>query len=294
MKAKILLINLVLTTLLSSCSYWESALKEADPTVGMSAAEIYAQGKEFLDVEDYPNSIKYFDILEARYPFGKYSTQAMLDLAYAAYQSNLKDEAIVNCDRFIRLYPNHPNVSYAYYLRALSNFDKDRNFITEIFAQDPSKYDVTKLRQSFDDFTIVVNKFPKSKYAKDSRNRLIYIKNMIAENELYIAKYYSKRSAHVAAIERVKYMLKNYSGTPSSEEGLLVMINSYNNLKMKDLAYDTSRVLKENYPEYTITETKNNFIKVYKKNESLDMSAKDKPMKDNGSWFSYFNIFNYF
>ena len=294
MKAKILLINLVLTTLLSSCSYWESALKEADSTVGMSAAEIYAQGKEFLDVEDYPNSIKYFDILEARYPFGKYSTQAMLDLAYAAYQSNLKDEAIVNCDRFIRLYPNHPNVSYAYYLRALSNFDKDRNFITEIFAQDPSKYDVTKLRQSFDDFTIVINKFPKSQYAKDSRNRLIYIKNMIAENELYIAKYYSKRSAHVAAIERVKYMLKNYSGTPSSEEGLLVMINSYNNLKMKDLAYDTSRVLKENYPEYTITETNNNFIKVYKKMESLDMNTKDKPMKDNGSWFSYFNIFNYF
>ena len=294
MKAKILLINIVLTTLLSSCSYWEGALKQADPTVGMSAAEIYMQGKEFLDVEDYPNSIKYFDILEARYPFGKYSTQAMLDLAYAAYQSNLKDEAIVNCDRFIRLYPNHPNVSYAYYLRALSNFDKDRNFITEIFAQDPSKYDVTKLRQSFDDFTIVVNKFPKSKYAKDSRNRLIYIKNMIAENELYIAKYYSKRSAHVAAIERVKYMLKNYSGTPSSEEGLLVMINSYNNLKMKDLAYDTSRVLKENYPEYTITETNNNFIKVYKKMESLDMDAKDKPMKDSGSWFSYFNIFNYF
>ena len=294
MKAKILLINLVLITLLSSCSYWESALKQADPTIGMSAAEIYAQGKEFLDVEDYPNSIKYFDILEARYPFGKYSTQAMLDLAYAAYQSNLKDEAIVNCDRFIRLYPNHPNVSYAYYLRALSNFDKDRNFITEIFAQDPSKYDVTKLRQSFDDFTIVVNKFPKSKYAKDSRNRLIYIKNMIAENELYIAKYYSKRSAHVAAIERVKYMLKNYSGTPSSEEGLLVMINSYNNLKMKDLAYDTSRVLKENYPEYTITETKNNFIKAYKQVESLDIDAKDKPMEDNGSWFSYFNIFTYF
>jgi outer membrane protein assembly factor BamD len=294
MKAKILLINLVLMTLLSSCSYWTNVLKEADPTVRMSAAEIYTQGKEFLDVEDYPNSIKYFDILEARYPFGKYSTQAMLDLAYAAYQSNLKDEAIVNCDRFIRLYPNHPNVSYAYYLRALSNFDKDRNFITEIFAQDPSKYDVTKLKQSFDDFTVVVNKFPKSKYAKDSRNRLIYIKNMIAKNELYIAKYYSKRSAHVAAIERVKYMLKNYSGTPSSEEGLLVMINSYNNLKMKDLAYDTSRVLKENYPEYTISETKNNYIKVYKKIESFDMDAKDKPIKDNGSWFSYFNIFNYF
>jgi outer membrane protein assembly factor BamD len=294
MKAKILLINIVLVTLLSSCSYWENALKEADPTIGMSAAQIYTQGKEFLDVEDYPNSIKYFDILEARYPFGKYSTQAMLDLAYAAYQSNLKDEAIVNCDRFIRLYPNHPNVSYAYYLRALSNFDKDRNFITEIFGQDPSKYDVTKLRQSFDDFTIVVNKFPKSKYAKDSRNRLIYIKNMIAENELYIAKYYSKRSAHVAAIERVKYMLQNYSGTPSTEEGLLVMIDSYNNLKMKDLAYDASRVLKENYPEYKISETKNNFIKVDKKTESFDMDNYGNSTENSRSWFSYFNIFNYF
>ena len=294
MKAKILLINIVLVTLLSSCSYWENVLKEADPTIGMSAAQIYTQGKEFLDVEDYPNSIKYFDILEARYPFGKYSTQAMLDLAYAAYQSNLKDEAIVNCDRFIRLYPNHPNVSYAYYLRALSNFDKDRNFITEIFGQDPSKYDVTKLRQSFDDFTIVVNKFPKSKYAKDSRNRLIYIKNMIAENELYIAKYYSKRSAHVAAIERVKYMLQNYSGTPSTEEGLLVMIDSYNNLKMKDLAYDASRVLKENYPEYKISETKNNFIKVDKKTESFDMGNYGNSTENSRSWFSYFNIFNYF
>ena len=294
MKAKILLINLVLTTLLSSCSYWESALKEADSTVGMSAAEIYAQGKEFLDVEDYPNSIKYFDILEARYPFGKYSTQAMLDLAYAAYQSNLKDEAIVNCDRFIRLYPNHPNVSYAYYLRALSNFDKDRNFLTELFAQDPSKYDVSKLRQSFDDFTIVVNKFPQSKYAKDSRNRLIYIKNKIAKSELYIAEYYNKRSAHVAAIERVKYMLENYSGTPSTEGGLLVMIDSYNNLKMNDLAYDAYRVLKENYPEYTVAETENNLIKVYKKVESLDAYTDDKAVKDEGSWLSYFNILNYF
>jgi outer membrane protein assembly factor BamD len=117
---------------------------------------------------------------------------------------------------------------------------------------------------------------------------------MIAENELYIAKYYSKRSAHVAAIERVKYMLKNYSGTPSSEEGLLVMINSYNNLKMKDLAYDTSRVLKENYPEYTIIETKNNFIKAYKENKPLEIDTKDKSIQENGTWFSYFNIFNYF
>ena len=295
MKAKILLINLVIITLLSGCSYWENVFKEADPTIGMSAAQIYSQGKEFLDAEDYPNAIRYFDMLEARYPFGSYSTQAMLDLAYAAYQSDLKDEAIVNADRFIRLYPNHPDVSYAYYLRALSNFDKDSNFITRLFASDPSKYDVFKLRQSFDDFTIVVNKFPESKYAKDLRNRLIYIKNMIAENELYIAKYYSKRSAHVAAIERVKYMLKNYSGTPSTEEGLIIMIDSYNKLKMTDLAFDASRVLKENYPQYIITKRDNSTIKISKKISVSDRKLKKEELEANErSWYSYFNPFSYF
>ena len=291
MKAKILLINLTFSILLSSCSYFQGVFKESDPTIGMSAAQIYGEGKAFLDVEDYPNAIIYFDILEARYPFGIYSTQSMLDLAYASYQSNLKAEAIVNADRFIRLYPNHPNVSYAYYLRALSNFDKGKNFLTQIFSQDPSKYDVSKLRESFDDFSIVINKFPKSKYAKDSRNRLLYIKNMMARNELYIAKYYVKRSAHIAAIERVKYLLTNYNGTPSTEEALLILIESYNYLNMNDLATDSARVLKENYPEYTII-NRNGIIIADKIVEARNEVVKQE--SDSSSWFRFLNIYNYF
>ena len=292
MKAKILLINLIFSLLLSGCSYWEGAFKEADPTIGMSAAEIYREGRSFLDAEDYPNAIIYFDILEARYPFGIYSTQSMLDLSYASYQSNLKAEAIVNADRFIRLYPNHPNVSYAYYLRALANFDKDQNFITELFGQDPSKYDVSKLRQSFDDFSVIVNKFPDTKYAKDSINRLLYIKNMMAANELYIAKYYIKRSAHIAAIERIKYLLINYNGTPSTEEGLLILIKSYNYLQMNDLAADTIRVLKENYPDYVVV-NKNGVVTAVKKN--IKVVKKIETQKDDeSSWFDFLNIYNYF
>ena len=291
MKAKILLINLIFSALLSSCSYWEGVFKEQDPTIGMSAAQIYGEGKFFLDAEDYPNAIIYFDILEARYPFGIYSTQSMLDLAYASYQSNLKEEAIVGCNRFIRLYPNHPNVSYAYYLRALSNFNMDRNFITELFGQDASKYDVSKLRQSFDDFSVIVNKFPDSEYAKDSRNRLVYIKNQMAANELYIAKYYIKRSAHIAAIERIKYLLVNYNGTPSTEEGLLMLIESYTYLKMNDLAVDTSRVLKENYPDYMIT-SKNGIVTAKKKIKAVKKIEIKKD--DSSSWFDFLNIYNYF
>ena len=292
MKAKILLINLIFSGLLSSCAYWEGVFEEPDPTIGMSAAQIYGEGRAFLDAEDYPNAIIYFDILEARYPFGIYSTQSMLDLSYASYKSNLKAEAIVNADRFIRLYPNHPNVSYAYYLRALSNFDKDQNFITQLLGQDPAKYDVSKLKQSFDDFSVIVNKFPGTKYAKDSRNRLLYIKNKMAANELYIAKYYVKRSAHIAAIERIKYMLTNYNGTPSTEEGLLILIDSYKYLQMHDLASDTARVLKENYPNYKII-NKNGIVTATKK--KIKVVKKIEVQKDGESnWYDFLNIYNYF
>ena len=236
----------------SGCSSLGSIFEEKDPTVGLTASQLYAQGKEFLDAADFNNAIKLFEILEARYPFGKYSTQAMLDISYAYYASDQKDEAIIEINRFIRLYPNHPNVSYAYYLRALSNFDKDANIISRFFGHDPSRYDVTDLKNSFNDFTTVVNRFPDSKYADDSINRLRYIKNQIARNELYIAKYYDKRSANIAAIERVKYMLENYGGTPSSEEGLVILVKNYNDLKLYDLAYDSARVLKKNFPDYRI------------------------------------------
>ena len=291
MKPKILLLTIVMLILLPSCSYIEKALEEPDPTLNMSAAEIYVQGKDFLDAQDFINAIKLFELLEARYPFGTYSTQSMLDLAYANYAANLKDEAIVEANRFIRLYPNHPNVDYAYYLKALANFDKDANFFTRIIGHDQSKYDVTRLKQSFNDFALVVNKFPKSKYTKDSRNRLIYLKNTMAANELYIAEYYSKRSAHLAAIERIKYLFKNYGGTPSTEEALNLLIHSYNELEIYDLAYDSARVLLKNYPEYKIVSSNSNQPIMVKKNIKIKPKELVEEIKDE-SWLDYLNVFD--
>ena len=277
----------------SGCSSLGSIFEEKDPTVGLTASQLYAQGKEFLDAADFNNAIKLFEILEARYPFGKYSTQAMLDISYAYYASNQKDEAIIEINRFIRLYPNHPNVSYAYYLRALSNFDKDANIISRFFGHDPSRYDVTDLKNSFNDFTTVVNRFPDSKYADDSINRLRYIKNQIARNELYIAKYYDKRSANIAAIERVKYMLENYGGTPSSEEGLIILVKNYNELKLYDLAYDSARVLKKNFPDYRII-NKDRQVLVIK---DIKIKVEDEISEDienDSSWLNKLNPLNWF
>ena len=277
----------------SGCSSLGSIFEEKDPTVGLTASQLYAQGKEFLDAADFNNAIKLFEILEARYPFGKYSTQAMLDISYAYYASNQKDEAIIEINRFIRLYPNHPNVSYAYYLRALSNFDKDANIISRFFGHDPSRYDVTDLKNSFNDFTTVVNRFPDSKYADDSINRLRYIKNQIARNELYIAKYYDKRSANIAAIERVKYMLENYGGTPSSEEGLVILVKNYNDLKLYDLAYDSARVLKKNFPDYQIIK-KDGQVSVIKDKKIKVEDEVSEDIKNDSSWFNKLNPLNWF
>ena len=284
---------ILLIMTLSGCSSLGSIFEEKDPTVGLTASQLYAQGKEFLDAADFNNAIKLFEILEARYPFGKYSTQAMLDISYAYYASNQKDEAIIEINRFIRLYPNHPNVSYAYYLRALSNFDKDANIISRFFGHDPSRYDVTDLKNSFNDFTTVVNRFPDSKYADDSINRLRYIKNQIARNELYIAKYYDKRSANIAAIERVKYMLENYGGTPSSEEGLVILVKNYNDLKLYDLAYDSARVLKKNFPDYRIIK-KDRQVSVIKDKKIKVEDEISEDIENDSSWLNKLNPLNWF
>ena len=284
---------ILLIMIFSGCSSFGSIFEEKDPTVGLTASQLYAQGKEFLDAADFNNAIKLFEILEARYPFGKYSTQAMLDISYAYYASNQKDEAIIEINRFIRLYPNHPNVSYAYYLRALSNFDKDANIISRFFGHDPSRYDVTDLKNSFNDFTTVVNRFPDSKYADDSINRLRYIKNQIARNELYIAKYYDKRSANIAAIERVKYMLENYGGTPSSEEGLVILVKNYNDLKLYDLAYDSARVLKKNFPDYRIIKKDRQVLVI----KDIKIKVEDEISEDienDSSWLNKLNPLNWF
>ena len=292
MRFKFLATYIIIMCFFSGCSYLEKILEEEDTTVGLSAEQLYTEGKQFLNLEDFVNAIKYFEVLEARFPFGKYSTQAMLDLSYAYYASNKRDDAILEINRFIRLYPNHPEVSYAYYLRALSNFDRDANILTRFFGHDPARYDVTALKKSFNDFSIVVNRYPNSKYSEDSINRLRYIKNLIAKNELYIAEYYNKRSAHVAAVERVKYMLENYGGTPSTEQGLLILIDSYNNLKMKSLAFDSARVLRKNYPYYTIAQDNAGLVTVKVKADIVPETINNN--EEEGGWFNLDSIFDIF
>ena len=266
---------LVFLVLIQGCAFLESA--KVDPYENMVEETLYSQGSIFLENGDIPSAITVFETLEAKYPFSIYSQQSVLDLAYAYYDFGQKDDTIAECDRFIDLYPNHPNLDYAYYLRALSNLEKEQPFFQDILGQDVSKYDVSRLKDAYNDFLFIVNRFNKSKYAEDAKNRLVFLRNSMAKHEVYIAKYYLKREAYIASSERAKYMLEKYPGAPATKEALLVLIKSYNNLGLLDSAKVTADILVKNFPNYSY-EIGNN-------SEILISDINERNIETNNSFF---------
>ena len=266
---------LVFLVLIQGCAFLEDV--KVDPYENMNEESLYAQGSVFLENGDIPSAITAFETLEAKYPFSTYSQQSVLDLAYAYYDFGQKDDTIAECDRFIDLYPNHPNLDYAYYLRALSNLEKEQPFFQDILGQDVSKYDVTRLKDAYNDFLFIVNRFNKSKYADDAKNRLVFLRNSMAKHEVYIAKYYLKRGAYLASSERAKYMLEKYPGAPATKEALLVLIKSYNNLGLSDSAKVTADILVKNFPNYS--------YKIGNNSEILISDIDQKNIETNNSFF---------
>lgn len=219
-----------------------------DPYADMSANELYTYAKKALDDGDYETAINAFEKLEARYPFGKYAQQAQLEIAYAYYKYNEPDSAIATLDRFIRSNPGHPYSDYAYYLKGLVNYTRGASITDRLSRRDPSDRDARALRDSFNDFSELVKKFPDSKYAEDARHRLVYLHNIMAQYEVSVAEYYLKRGAYVAAANRAKYVVENYQRTPAVTDALRIMVRAYTHLGMNSLADDAQRVLNANMP----------------------------------------------
>ncbi len=217
-----------------------------DPLADLSANDLYNRAKKALDSGDYETAINHFEKLEARYPFGKFAQQAQLEIAYAYYKFDEPDSAIATLDRFIRTNPGNPNLDYAYYLKGLVNYNRGANIIDRFATRDPSDRDTRSLRDAFNDFTRLIKKFPDSQYAKDARQRLIYLHNNLAKYEIKVARYYMKRGAYVAAVNRAKYVIENYQRTPAAQEALQVLATAYSKLGMTDLANDARKVLELN------------------------------------------------
>lgn len=221
---------------------------EIDDTRGWSPTRIYEEASAKMRDQDYETAIKYFEKLESRYPNGVHAAQAQLETAYAYYKRGDAVLCVASADRFIKLHPNHPNVDYAYYLKGLAIFT-ERGLVEKISKQQISDRDPRAMRDSFITFKDLVNRYPESKYANDARERMVYLTNGLADHELFVARYYMKRKAYVAAANRAKYVIENYQQAANTEEALIVLISAYEYMGMQDLQQDTIRVLGKNYPD---------------------------------------------
>ncbi|TBU78768.1 outer membrane protein assembly factor BamD [Pseudomonas daroniae] len=216
----------------------------------LSEAELYQQAQTDLDNGSYTSAVTKLKALESRYPFGRYAEQSQLELIYANYKNAEPEAARSSAERFIRLHPQHPNVDYAYYLKGLASFDQDRGIVARFLPLDMTKRDPGAARDSYNEFAQLTSRYPNSRYAPDAKQRMIYLRNLLASYEIHVAHYYLTRQAYVAAANRGRYVVENFQETPSVGDGLAVMVEAYQRLTLDDLAATSLETLKLNYPDH--------------------------------------------
>lgn len=219
-----------------------------EETADWSAERLYRTAHDTMLEGNYTRAIRLFETLEARFPYGRYAQQAILESAYANYRAGETATAVAACDRFIRTYPNHPNVDYAYYLKGLVHFREDQGLLGYVYELDLSEREPKGMRESFVAFKELVTKFPDSRYAQDATDRMRYLTNSLALYEVKVARYYLNRGAFLAAVNRAQSAIVSYPRTPANEEALDVLVKSYDKLELPQLRDDSARILKQTFP----------------------------------------------
>ena len=246
----VLLLLLVAVLGTSGCARFKGMFKDGDANEGVPVAELYQKGHEQVMDGDWSDALTIYKRLVAQYPYGPYTEQALVETAYAQFKSGKNDDAISTIDRFIRTYPTHRNTVYMYYLRGLVNSNRDTVFLQKVWTLDPSRRDLATPQQAYNDFKIVTERYPNSRYAGDARQRMVALRNLFARHELDIALYYLRRGAWVAAADRAKYMLETYPQTEYQNDAVATLGEAYTQLGNTTLAADARRVLQQNDPQH--------------------------------------------
>lgn len=246
---KKLSLPLILMLLLSACSIFGDK-EEVKAEESWGVERIYAEAKAALDIADYRTAIQYYEQLEARFPFGEYAQQALIESAYAHYKNDDPETAIATIDRFMRVYPLNENIDYALYLRGLVSFNKDVGILEKYIPRDESQRDPGSAEDALQDFNTLIKRYPQSKYAEDAAQRIVYLRNRLAQHEINVANYYMRRTSYLAAANRARYVIENYPRTPAMPDALVIMAKAYKVMEMNDLSEDALRVLELNYPAH--------------------------------------------
>jgi len=214
------------------------------------AAELYQAARDSLSARNYTQAITLYKQLRNRFPFGRYAEQGQLDLAFAYHEAGEPENVTATVERFIRTYPTHPNVDYAYYLRGLTYYEQNVGFLSRMFPERISTRDQANAKTSFDYFSELIRRYPESRYVPDARQRMVFLRNNLAAYEVEVAKYYVRRKAYVAAINRAQYVLETYPQTSATNDALATLARAYKRLGMTAMEDDVKRVLALNAPEH--------------------------------------------
>lgn len=247
-----LLLILALLISLGGCKTvggWFGGDKQPE-TETLAVEPLYDLGKRQLTDGSYDRAGKTYQRLVARFPFGPYAEQAQLELAYVQFKLDKPEDATSSLNRFIRTYPTHPHIAYAYYLKALINFDRDNRLLARLARLDISSRDLSAPTQSFNDFAEVPRRYPNSIYAADARQRMIYLRNRLARHEILVGLYYFRRGAYVSSGNRGRNVVESFPQSQYEADGVALMAASYTALGQKQLADDARRVLEKNYPQH--------------------------------------------
>ena len=256
-----------------------------DKTAGLSADKLYSEARDLMGNSQWDKAIPYLEKLESRAAGTPLAQQAQVEKAYAQYKAGERAQAIATLDRFIRLHPASPALDYALYLKGLCNFNENLGIFGAYTGQDMAERDQKAAKESFESFKELSTRFPQSRYSEDGLLRMRYIVQTLAKNEVYVARYYFKRGAYVAALNRAQTAVADYRDAPAVEEALHIIQKCYEALGMVDLSNDAKRVLQSTYPG-------SDFLSASGKKENdswLDMSKLNPSKIDwsfpNFDWF---------
>jgi outer membrane protein assembly factor BamD len=240
-----LLVAFVATT---GCSSFGWGKGDEEKFAKDSPEQIYSDAKRDLHNGNFAQAVARYEALEARYPFSDQAKQGQIDLMYAYYKNHAGESAVDQADQFIRENPTHPRVDYAHYIRGLVYFESGLNWLERKFKATLAKRPPTEARKSFQAFQTLVQQYPKSPYAADARQRMVYLRNRLADYEVAVAQYYVKRGAYVGAANRAKGVIEAYDGAPAVDEALRILAQSYRQLGVDDLAQVADNVRNANLP----------------------------------------------
>lgn len=244
---------IALVASLSACSMFKNKHDSVDT---MPVDALYNKAHTSLEKGDYEAAAKAYQRLIARFPSGDYNEQAQLDQAYALYKGNQPDDALSSVNRFIKTYPTQKHVDYAYYLRGLINFDRTGGVMERLLkrSDQQSRRDQAYNLQAFDDFSELSRRFPDSAYTADARQRMIFLRNVLAQYEINVAEFYLRNKAYVASADRSQYVIEHYQQAPQTGDALAILTRSYLAMDQKDQAAQVRQVLALNYPNHPYLE----------------------------------------